>query len=141
MPKKKRPTIRLCVLPIDEVMKQINGYRDGKFEDNKNWRRHERKIFRYEFQGISVKISSLRLTTFKRKGIKCKCCGLEASHFAIDKQFKQGPQLNLFGMEDGEEILFTKDHILPKSKGGKDCLNNMQTMCTICNCKKGNNLE
>lgn len=35
----------------------------------------------------------------------------------------------------------TKDHIIPKSKGGKDELNNYQTMCVICNVKKGNKIE
>jgi 5-methylcytosine-specific restriction enzyme A len=34
----------------------------------------------------------------------------------------------------------TRDHIIPKSKGGSDHLNNMQTMCTKCNNKKGNSI-
>jgi 5-methylcytosine-specific restriction endonuclease McrA len=34
----------------------------------------------------------------------------------------------------------TKDHIVPKSKGGKDMLSNTQTMCVICNTKKGDTL-
>jgi 5-methylcytosine-specific restriction endonuclease McrA len=32
----------------------------------------------------------------------------------------------------------TRDHIQPKSKGGPETLENMQTMCTRCNGKKGN---
>ena len=35
----------------------------------------------------------------------------------------------------------TKDHIIPKSKGGKDILDNFQTMCFECNTKKGNKYE
>ena len=31
----------------------------------------------------------------------------------------------------------TKDHILPKSRGGKNHISNMQTMCCRCNSKKG----
>jgi 5-methylcytosine-specific restriction endonuclease McrA len=34
----------------------------------------------------------------------------------------------------------TKDHIFPKSKGGKDVIENMQTMCTICNKNKGSDV-
>ena len=30
----------------------------------------------------------------------------------------------------------TKDHIIPKSKGGKNELSNYQTMCTYCNNEK-----
>ena len=37
----------------------------------------------------------------------------------------------------GEEILFTKDHIIPRAKGGGNDLNNLQTFCALCNQKKG----
>ena len=30
----------------------------------------------------------------------------------------------------------TKDHIIPRSKGGPDCIENFQTMCEECNKKK-----
>ena len=32
----------------------------------------------------------------------------------------------------------TKDHIVPRSKGGGNGLHNMQTMCIVCNQEKGN---
>ena len=35
--------------------------------------------------------------------------------------------------ENNEEILFTKDHITPRSKGGKNHISNYQTMCSKCN--------
>jgi 5-methylcytosine-specific restriction endonuclease McrA len=31
----------------------------------------------------------------------------------------------------------TRDHVIAKSLGGQDFLSNMQTMCRICNNKKG----
>ena len=50
--------------------------------------------------------------------------------------------MNLYAIdENGKEVLMTKDHILPKSKGGKDEIDNYQTMCIRCNEAKGNNLE
>jgi len=39
--------------------------------------------------------------------------------------------------ENGDEILYTKDHIKPKSRGGKNNIINYQTMCYNCNLKKG----
>ena len=50
--------------------------------------------------------------------------------------------LNLYAVDNnGDEILMTKDHILPHSKGGADDINNYQTMCKLCNEAKGNKLE
>lgn len=44
---------------------------------------------------------------------------------------------NLYAMTpEGREVLMTKDHILPRSKGGKDRIENLQTMCQPCNGKK-----
>jgi 5-methylcytosine-specific restriction endonuclease McrA len=37
--------------------------------------------------------------------------------------------------------MITKDHIIPRSKGGKDILDNYQPMCIICNSKKADKLE
>jgi len=38
------------------------------------------------------------------------------------------------------DILMTKDHIVPVSLGGKDSLDNLQTMCYRCNRSKGNRI-
>lgn len=55
-----------------------------------------------------------------------------------DKSF----HLNLYAIdENGKEVLMTKDHIIPKSKGGADDISNYQTMCERCNEAKGNRLE
>jgi 5-methylcytosine-specific restriction endonuclease McrA len=51
------------------------------------------------------------------------------------------PHFNLYchKPEEGENmVLMTKDHIVPKSKGGKNHISNMQTMCCHCNSTKGN---
>jgi 5-methylcytosine-specific restriction endonuclease McrA len=87
-----------------------------------------------------INVSSLRLLTFKEHGTTCVHCGLKAEYFVKEKNEKDTVfHLNLYGVNDkGKEILFTKDHIIPKSKGGKEHLSNMQTMCSVCNQKKDN---
>lgn len=54
---------------------------------------------------------SIRWTVFERDDYTCKHCG---SHFYL-----------------------RVDHIVPESKGGTMDLDNLQTLCNTCNCKKG----
>lgn len=100
-------------------------------------------IVGHTFNGRVVKMDSLRYQTFKLKGTTCVCCGLKASYFALEAFTHDakngGPyHFNLYGLRNGKEVMFTKDHIEPKSKGGKDVIANMQTMCSDCNFEKGN---
>lgn len=94
---------------------------------------------RMDLDGDSVKIKSYRLATFARS-TTCVCCGIEGIYFvkkknAGDKNF----HLELYAIDDNwNEVLMTKDHIKPRSKGGVDKLCNLQTMCVTCNVKKGN---
>lgn len=94
---------------------------------------------RMELAGYEVGVCSLRLRTFEKKGTCCAYCGLEATHFAIEKC--QGSKLdiyhmNLWGMRDGAEILFTHDHVHARGLGGADNLKNSVTACESCNNKK-----
>lgn len=103
-----------------------------------------------DFDGNKVKMFSLRLRNFAQHGTVCETCGLcgaffvlerhlETSHYREDMSMRY--HFNLYGIdESGEEVLFTKDHIIPKSKGGSDNLKNLQTMCIICNAEKGDDL-
>lgn len=84
-----------------------------------------------------------RYQCFLKKGVICKSCGLEASYFAIElvsSKSYSGYSLNLYGLKNSREQYFTKDHIKPKSLGGKDSIENYQTMCWPCNSRKGSNL-
>jgi hypothetical protein len=96
-----------------------------------------------EFDGDMIHMNSDRYHTFATSGTKCVCCGLEAKYFAKEKDFSSNRyHFNLYGInEEGQEILFTKDHIVPKSKGGKNDISNYQTMCSTCNEVKGSNME
>lgn len=83
-----------------------------------------------------IKVSSLRLTTFKEKGVKCHSCERVGSHFRLQMTDMATTFHLALWSEDGVEM--TKDHIVPKSLGGYDHLNNMQTMCEECNRDKRN---
>lgn len=90
-----------------------------------------------------VKVGSCRLRLFK-KNHKCVNCGLEANTFILEKCHTSDvtPHLNMYRKcRNGRLILFTKDHIIPKSKGGKTHMSNLQTMCCYCNVCKGDKVE
>lgn len=94
--------------------------------------------------GALVRVTSKTIKTFVAKGCICVSCGLQAAYFAIER-VEGAPgiigrwRLNLYGVnENDEEVLMTKDHIIPRSRGGKNVLQNFQPMCYICNHKKKN---
>jgi len=91
-----------------------------------------------KFFGRIVKMSSLRYQCFK-KNLKCVCCGIEGS--VMQLEFRKGdgrPHFNLYAKREGRLVLMTKDHILPKSRGGSDDMRNLRTMCSRCNQLSGN---
>lgn len=90
--------------------------------------------------GYKFRRNSGRLVLFKAKGVACVKCGVEGSVFALERESgTQNPyHLNLYAITADGWILMTKDHILPKSLGGANSLENYDTMCSPCNAKKGN---
>ena len=121
--------IRHSVLSLQEVLPVLRIFRStGK--DHKE-----------VFNNWKVGVSSLRLRTFARDAgdnfeIYCSACGLKASFFAIEA-FARGNHemvhINLYGVKDGKDVLFTHDHTLARSLGGIDSLSNTTTMCSPCN--------
>jgi len=99
-----------------------------------------------DLDGDWVNFASLRLQTFFRSGISCVTCGIQGAFFIKELHLygkKQEPSfpphLNLYALDaEGGEVLMTKDHIVPKSKGGPDDLKNLQSMCLPCNVAKDN---
>jgi hypothetical protein len=99
----------------------------------------EKSKYDIEVDGFKVHPISLRYMTFYQKGTTCVCCGKEGVYFRLDvdrngNNSEIRRHFNLYA-EDG--TLMTKDHIVPKSKGGRDHVSNMQTMCQPCNKAKG----
>jgi len=122
--------IRYEVVPLDEFLNDIGDY----------WDKDGGKVQRPN--GKWVGCTGLRLRTFYRSsreptGLVCVSCGLEATHFAVESSpGTERTHMNLYGVRNEEEILFTHDHILARALGGADDLSNSQTMCSPCNSRK-----
>lgn len=98
--------------------------------------------FRYkvEVDGKShvVKLGSHRLLLFK-ENLNCVKCQRIGSYFLLEQDEGHArPHFNLYSKDD---ILMTKDHIIPKSKGGSNDMSNYQTMCAECNAEKADRVE
>lgn len=101
-------------------------------------KRKENKVI---IDGDSIYMDSHRYWVFKEKGCNCVICGAKGLFFRKETTNKEGIHFhfNLYAInKKGEEVLMTKDHIIPKSKGGANHINNYQLMCQTCNVKKGN---
>ena len=90
-----------------------------------------------EYKGIGV--GSKKLLVFK-KSLVCAECGRIGTVFYLQENEKGRRILNLFSLTD-IEVMMTVDHIIPKSKGGKNDMNNLRTMCFPCNVRRGNKID
>jgi hypothetical protein len=84
-----------------------------KHADNKKF---DRRLVKIKAETKIKVMPGLRWQVFQRDHWRCVSCGRNA--------------------DDG--IILHVDHILPRSKGGRDEINNYQTLCDICNIGKSN---
>lgn len=151
---KKQLSEIVDLTPDDKEYQHFNVYMDLIPIKNKNTLQHIKEYdLEYIFSKITkddkkipfkigdttyrVKMNSDRYLLFQ-KNSKCVVCNLDGTKMILDLDVNNSSHFNLYGEENGQLILMTKDHILPKSKGGKDKLSNYQTMCSICNNLKSN---
>jgi hypothetical protein len=130
--RKMQQYIRAGVVSLDEVLPYIVHRNTNNLAEQ-----------RRKYCGHEVKMVSGRLNTFVHCGIKCVKCGIEGKFFAVERDRGQEKfHLNLYALdEDGDEVLMTKDHIVPLAKGGRNVAKNYQTMCCLCNEEKADKLE
>lgn len=83
-------------------------------------------------------IRSQRVNCLIQLGTKCVRCPREGVKFLMTID---NPGSLHFDLYDNYNNLMNIDHILPKSKGGKDEIDNYQLMCEECNSKKGSTIE
>ena len=102
---------------------------------------HGHRKKKVEFDGDMIKVTSDRLFAFK-ESLACAECGIKGMFFVKERDYSQKTfHFNLYAINgDGEEILMTKDHVVPKAKGGPNHPDNYQTMCRECNAEKKDEL-
>lgn len=121
---------------IDEVFALIGEEALDTPHYSKGQKNSENTI---QVDGHDVYTHSLRYMTFYQKGCTCVACGKQGTHFTLDES--DGGTRRHFNLRAEDGTLMTRDHILPKSKGGRDHISNMQTMCEPCNKAKGNTYD
>ena len=125
---------RRMTYPVDVVMTLIS------VEMVKSVDQPKHRKMRIELDGVKVGISK-RVLTFYYHGLSCVTCGVKGTFFAVERwphQHTDSWHINLYGHRaDRTEVLMTKDHVIPASKGGKNLLSNLQPMCKKCNEIKG----
>lgn len=102
----------------------------------------KRKDFLCDGVNYSVKMNSDRMVLFTLED-SCVTCDVKGEFFKLESSHESDrtPHFNFYGIENGEEFLMTKDHILPKYLGGQDELGNYRTMCACCNGMRGHELD
>lgn len=113
---------------VEEIIPLINIGNEPFYVNNGNFRICH-----------TIAMGSPRLLLFKNYR-ECVVCGLKGNIFIIDIQISGNTKkahLNLYHIKDGILTLMTKDHIIPRSRGGKDHQDNLQVMCRDCNQLKG----
>ena len=84
-----------------------------------------------------VKVSTSRLRCLKDNQ-SCVWCGRQGNVFVLEKNGNPVPHLNLYyRFGNGDLLMLTQDHLLPKAWGGTDEMDNLATMCERCNRAKG----
>jgi hypothetical protein len=114
---------------FENLIKKLNSWLIQKYEKeelnegkqkNSNQLSDDDLLKVRELAGKNVKVMpAMRWQVFQRDNWKCVSCGRSAAN----------------------DVILHVDHIIPRSKGGKDELDNFQTLCHLCNIGKSNKDE
>ena len=89
----------------------------------------------------SLKRAGIIKELINRDGLKCVHCGKIPEYFALAKDKANRWHIDLYSEHENDHYMYTIDHIYPKSKGGKNDIENYQLLCKVCNEKKGDKIE
>lgn len=111
----------------------LSAFRNAKSKRKKN----------FDLYGFKFRTTTHSHLLFAEQGCVCVRCGIEGIMFIIETEYKgKRPHATLYALdENGNVRLMTKDHIIPKSRGGINRRSNYQVMCQKCNNAKADKVE
>jgi 5-methylcytosine-specific restriction endonuclease McrA len=81
------------------------------------------------------------MRVFQACGTVCAHCGEKGTHFAVERpEFSEDIRQWHFNLYSENNVMLTFDHVMPKSKGGANTIENAQTLCYPCNQTKADNV-
>lgn len=136
----------VCVININHfksIMIKENIYNKALIKNNIKLKR---KIPCIDIDNeITINVSKNKAQTLLNcSDWKCACCGAIAKCALVYKNplTDNGTYIiDVLVEKDDNFSILTCDHIIPKSLGGEDNINNYQLLCYNCNIEKGNKLE
>lgn len=90
---------------------------------------------------VSSASGTLLFHALRGSPIKCYACSIQANTWIATRGKNESqnkkPVLNLYAKLPNP-VMFTRDHIIPKSLGGTDDVGNLRPACERCNSTRGN---
>ena len=89
-------------------------------------------------KGYNIKrnVQTYKLFQKQRRCVKCT----RSVYYAVLENCSNSETQGHFKFYSSDRVLMTKDHIIPRSKGGSNTMDNYQTMCHHCNLRKGDKI-
>lgn len=124
-------------------------YSDQKFNQRNKYAKSQVLLIASERGGHMVRVSGAKFMTLRmqclRNQLNCVYCGLRGEEYRYERASNDLGEnryhFNLYGFKNDSDgnrksVLMTVDHIVPRSLGGKDSLENLATACFECNYEK-----
>ena len=86
------------------------------------------------YEHLVIYTGGHKLAVFNEKGTACACCGDVGIHLVVTVNHN-GTQKQIELYTD-DWVAMTVDHIVPKSRGGLNHIDNYQPLCRWCNAIK-----
>jgi hypothetical protein len=87
---------------------------------------------------------TLYKNNYNKGTLFCFCCGCKADRWIAEKHKQEligNAMLNLYGNQNNNIVMMNRDHIIPRSLGGANVIENLRVACEACNSKRGNALD